>query len=116
MDKRIVIAIIIFVFSLNVFADTKKELLAAIPFATYQSAPATTFNQVPQNFNPTLIPAAEVESLVVRMRAAVCKSVGSGSIRIWITAGANGKVVAVSAFAQTGLEITIHCAENKKIR
>src|SRR3990167_11143902 len=107
MNKGIFLAILVLFFSLNAFADTTKEPSNTIPFvvnkgATQAELSGKTYQTHNTNFTISHVPTQEIQSLIMQLRSTICRNIGNGSIRVWVTVGTDGKLAAVSAFAHSG--------------
>ena len=57
------------------------------------------------------INTSQIATFVKKIRNSMCKVVGNGLIKTWITVGGKATGIVVSASADAGMEVTIQCGK-----
>lgn len=137
MKIELIGAIVLLIFSNNLFCETITEptkISNTIPFVINKvSTPSAheaneSYRSVNHGINPTdasqpeikSIPTSDLQKFVLQVREAICGSIGDADFKVWISvatsAEGNIHLVGVSASANSGLEVTVHCKQRKSRR
>lgn len=116
MRMQIIAAMILLLFTQNLFCETK-EKDHKIPFLNYQNSlcPSSNKTSTQETYVAyTYISTNDIQNTISDIKNSICSSVGDADIKVWLSLDACGKVLGLGMSTQGGVEVTFHCKETKK--
>ena len=55
------------------------------------------------------IPIKEIKDTIAKVKGTVCEAVKPGTVKVWFSFDAEGKILGIGSSAQGGIEVTFEC-------